>query len=102
MDSPLVILNMELDQAATSSLVWALQHGVEILELWGRVRLHIKTLLEWDGRGEWGWVKCYDDTADTYREEMETWAVRVNWDVFELEFGNSFMIKRKGTLPPFP
>ena len=76
----LQISNMEL-QAATSSLVWGLQHGVAELRLGGRVRLHIQTLLEWDGRGRCGEVTCWHDTRDTYKEEMRTWAARVNWNV---------------------
>ena len=75
------IFNMELDQAATSSLVRALQHGVEELGLYEEVRLHIQTLVEWDGRGRCGEVECAGDTRDTYKEEMETWAARVNWSV---------------------
>ena len=79
----LEISNMELDQAATSSLVRGLQHGVERLELWSGVRLYIQTLVEWDGRGRCGQVECHDDTCDTYQEEMKTWAARVNWSVKE-------------------
>ena len=41
----------QLDQAATSSLVRALQHGVQELTLaWG-VRLHTQTLVEYDWQG---------------------------------------------------
>ena len=47
------------------------------------MRLHIQTLLEWDGRGRCGEVRCYNDTWNTYKEEMKTWAVRVNWAVTE-------------------
>ena len=83
----LSIENMELDQAATSSLVRGLQHGVETLYLDGRVRLHIQTLVEWDGRGRCGEVTCCCDTWDTYKEEMRTCALqcaaRVNWGVEE-------------------
>ena len=88
----LLIYNMELDQAATSSLVRALQHGVEKLGLYGRVRLHIQTLLEYDGRGRCGDVRGWSD-RDTYKEEMKTWAHRVNWIVSEAS-GNIIM-KRK-------
>ena len=77
----LEISSMELDQAATSSLVRALQHGVEGLDMYGGARLHIQTLLDYDGRGRCGWVKCYYSTRDTYKEDMKTWAARVNWDV---------------------
>ena len=86
---------MELDQAATSSLVRALQHGVEELVLGRGVRLHIQTLLEWDGRGRCGEVTCYHDTRDTYRKEMKTWAARVNWDWVSNTGRYSIEIKRK-------
>ena len=77
------ISNMELDQAATRSLVQWLQHGVKRLVLWDGVRLDIQSLVEYDGRGECNEVGCWGDTADTYREEMKTWAGRINWDVTE-------------------
>ena len=98
----LLISNMELDQAGTSSLVRALQHGVKRLELWGGVRLHIQTLLcgshrkavlKYDVMGRCGEVECHKDTRDTYREDMKTWAYRVNWIVSDA-YGNIIM-KRK-------
>ena len=61
----------------------ALQHGVEELRLWWGARVHVQTLVEWDGRRRCGEVKCIDDTCDTYQEEMKTWAARVNWSVEE-------------------
>ena len=81
----LFIENMEMDQAATSSLVWGLQHGIERLQLGflGRVRLHIHTLLEYDGQGRCGWVQWWKKTLDTYKEEIKTWTARVNWSVKE-------------------
>ena len=82
----LYIFDMELDQAATSGLVWGLQHGVEELVLGYRVRLHIQTLLEWDGSGRCGEVTCYGDTRETYLEVMMTWAAGVNWSVSEESF----------------
>ena len=89
----LQISNMELDQAATSSLVRALQHGVEKLRLWRGVRLHIQTLLEWGGRGRCGRVECRGDTRDTYKEELMTWAARVNWGVTEESYWIEIMRK---------
>ena len=73
---------MTLNQAATGSLVQALQHGVETMELVG-VRLHLQTLMEYDGRGRCGEMTCdyYTWDWDTYRKEMKTWAARVNWYV---------------------
>ena len=77
------IEDMELDQAATSSLVRALQHGVKELRLWWGARVHVQTLLEYDGRARCGEVECYGETWDTCMEEIKTWAARVNWGVKE-------------------
>ena len=85
--------NMELDQAATSSLVRALQHGVEELYLHSGVRLHIQTLLEWGGRGRCGREEGRGDTRDTYKEELMTWAARVNWGVTEESYWIEIMRK---------
>ena len=77
----LVINNTELDQAATSSLVQGLQHGVEKLVLQSGVRLHIQTMVEYDGRGRCGQLQCHGDAWDTYKKMMKTWSARVGWDV---------------------
>ena len=82
--SQLRIFNMELDQAATSGLVQGLQLGVEVLWLCDGVRLHLQTLVEYDGRGRCVEVRCEDDTADTYREGG-TWAGRINWNVATID-----------------
>ena len=80
--------SMKLGQAATSSLVRALQRGVqEELYLYRRVRLHIKTLLKYDGRGRCGGMKFYDDTRRIYLQKMKTWAARVGWDVEDKPWG---------------
>ena len=82
--------NMELDQAATRSLVWALQHGVPWLTLGynGPVRLHVPTLADYDGRGRCGVLTMYwDDPAagesggDTYQHSMQVWALSVDWSL---------------------
>ena len=64
---------MELDQAATRSLVRALQH------------LNIQ-----DVRGRCGQVTCFDETWNIYKEDLKTWAAIVNWDV-----SGNIVIKRK-------
>ena len=81
----LVINNTELDQAATSSLVRALQHGVERLWLGtrGLVRLHIQTLVEYDGRGLCGELTHANGRKTTINEQMQFWAARINWDVVQ-------------------
>ena len=82
---------MELDQEATSSLVQGLQHGVKRLVLWGGVRLHIQTLVEYDGRGRCGMVRCWFETPTNYLK-MNTWAKWVNWHV---TWGNCQILMRR-------
>ena len=69
------IEDMELDQAATSSLVLCLQHSVQELTLaWG-VRLHTQTLVEYDWQGrceQCVQVDYYEDKIfrDNYADKM--------------------------------
>ena len=85
---------MELDQAATSSLVLGLQRGVKWLRLGGGARVHLHTLLGYNGNGRCGRALCASDTADTYREEMSEWANQVNWFFVELGNGGIYFNKR--------
>ena len=87
------MLDLELDQAATSSLVLGLQRGVKWLKLGGGARVHLHTLLSYDGNGGCVEVRCDDDTADIYMEEMKAWAIRLNW-LFG-ESGNTGILMQK-------
>ena len=90
--------NMKLDQTATSGLVQGLQHGVERLHLLGGggpVTLHIHTLVEYDGRGRCGEVRCWGNTSAPYREEIKTWAGRINWDVTDEWLGMGIVMRRR-------
>ena len=40
-------------------------------------------LLEYDGRERCGMVQCHQDSGDTYKKEMKTWAAGVGWNVRE-------------------
>ena len=53
------------------------------MSVWGGW-LHFQTLVEYDGRELCGLVGCWDDTRDTYLEEMKTWAVGVDWDLSDI------------------
>ena len=86
--------DMELDQAATSSLVLGLQRGVKRLLLCAGARVHLHTLLSYDGNGRCVWVRCWGDTADTYREGMRVWAIQVNWGFEELGIWGIQMYER--------
>ena len=85
--------NMDLDQATTSGLVLGLQNGVASLNLHDGARLHIQTLMEYDGRGWCGELVCWDNTRDAYQQEVKTWADRINWIVTEQSY--CIWIKRK-------
>ena len=91
----LSICGMELDQAATRSLVRGLQHGVQAVHLRDDVRLHLETLLEYDGKGRCNYLVCYDSTREVYRDQLRTWADWVDWSVevddgFEIDFARKF------------
>ena len=78
----LTINNMELDEAATRSLLVALQQGVRSLGLGTGARLHIQTLLGYDGKGRCDEVRCWGAARDIYRDQLMEWAARVNWEVW--------------------
>ena len=88
------MFDVELDQAATSSLVLCLQRGVAELVLGAGARVHLHTLLSYDGNGRCVWVRCWGDTADTYREGMRVWAIQVNWGFEELGIWGIQMYER--------
>ena len=86
----LSISNMELDQAATKSLVQCLMYNICSLELGrnGPVILDIDTLLEYSGKGKCSQVTFfYDDESDsnefceTYIVKLRNWTNGVNWAV---------------------
>ena len=64
-------------------LVLGLQQGVAALWLGAGARVHLHTLLDYDGRGRCGWMRCWDDVADNYLEEVRGWATRVDWEFVE-------------------
>ena len=88
------LYNMELDEAATRGLVVGLQQGVTRLVLYAGTRVHLHTLLDYDGRGRCGVVGCWDDVADFYREVVREWATRVDWEFVEYWAGEIQIYKR--------
>ena len=81
----LIITRQTLNSEETRALVRAMESGVEKVQLGGKgeVSLDITTLTQYSGAGRCGEVMCYDDTARSYRKEVETWAMRINWDIWE-------------------
>ena len=88
------LFNMELDEAATRGLVLGLQQGVAELRLGYGARVHLHTLLDYDGNGRCGEVGCSGDTKDIYLEEVRGWATRVDWEFVEDGNGGIQMYKR--------
>ena len=88
------LYNMQLDEAATRGLVLGLQQGVTRLVLRAGARVHLETLLDYDGNGRCGEVRCSGDTKDIYLEEVRGWATRVDWEFVEDGNGGIQMYKR--------
>ena len=72
-----------------------LQHGVKKVHLQDDARLHLETLLEYDGKGRCNYLVCYDSTREVYRDQLRAWAIRVDWgmgldDGFEISMWRHF------------
>ena len=60
----------------------ALQQGVRsLLYLYSGARLHIQTLLRYDGKGRCDAVQCIGAAWTIYRDQLKEWAARVDWEV---------------------
>ena len=77
------ILDRSLSSEETRALVRAMETRVEVVGLGGgeEVSLDIRALTQYSGQGKCRVVKCLYYTADRYREEVETWAQRINWQI---------------------
>ena len=76
------ISNQSLSSEETRALVRAMESNVEIVILGDEeVTLDIGILTQYSGQGRCGVVECFDDTADRYREDVRSWAQRINWSV---------------------
>ena len=75
------ISRQTLSSEETQALVRAMESRVETVTLgdWGDVSLDIRALTQYSGQGKCWRVSCSDDTAVRYREEVNTWARRMNW-----------------------
>ena len=76
------ISNQSMSSEETRAMVRAMESNVEIVILGdGEVTLDIGILTQYSGQGKCGVVECFDDTADRYRENVRSWARRINWSV---------------------
>ena len=89
----LVIRYQRLDSEETQALVWAMESGVEIVRLYGKVTLEIRDLMEYSGQGKCRRVWFYSDAVDRYREQLRIWAMNRNWRVIH-DGKYDFSIKR--------
>ena len=76
---------MRLEQSTTQILATCVQTSVECLFVGvnGPVKLHIRTLLQYDGQGRCRHMELFGETGNTYGDLLRTWATRVQWTVRE-------------------
>ena len=63
------------------ALVRAMESRLERVYLGSGVSLNIEALTQYSGQGKCWEVIYFDDTKDTYREDVRSWSQRINWDV---------------------
>ena len=82
----LYISNHSLSSEETGALVRAMETRVEKVRLGigGDVSLDIRALTQYSGQGKCQWVQCDYETADKYREEVRSWAEKINWKLERL------------------
>ena len=92
----LYISRQSLSSEETMALVRTMESHVErvVLGGWGEVILDISALTQYSGQGKCWYVVCWDDTADRYREEVRSWAEKINWKV-TLDNDIKIVIERK-------
>ena len=90
------ISRQTLSSEETRSLVRAMESRMEEVKLGvsGEVSLDIRALTKYSGQGKCGKVVCWDATADRYREEVRSWAEKINWKV-TLDNDIKIVIERK-------
>ena len=98
----LVISKQRLSREETWALVRAMESHVDmvVLGLYGDVRVDMMALTQYNGQGKCQWVRCWHDTARKYREEVRSWARRINWTgQWDLD-GNIMTINRSSISRP--
>ena len=90
------ISRQRLSSEETMELVRAMETHVERVELgfWGDMSLDINILTQYSGQGKCWEVVCWDDTGTKYREEVRSWAEKINWKV-TLDNGIKIVIEKK-------
>ena len=76
------IVKMSLEGVGTQTLVQALESRIERLVLKDVILDH-EALTEYSGQGLCGDIRLYDDTADRYRGDLQTWTRSIKWRFFE-------------------
>ena len=90
------ISRQRLSSEETMELLRAMETHVERVELgfWGDMSLDINILTQYSGQGKCWEVVCWDDTGTKYREEVRSWAEKINWKV-TLDNGIKIVIEKK-------
>ena len=77
--TPMVVIYCQsLNTEETGALVRAMESRVEKLWLGWKVELDIEVLKGYSGQGKCMWIKCYDDTAARYTDQLESWSRDTN------------------------
>ena len=76
----LVISRQILSSEETRALVRAMESGVDKVHLGfcGEVSLDITALTQYSGQGKCGYVSCWDETAERYKEVVRNYSERVS------------------------
>ena len=92
----LFIDNQTLDVEETKALVKSMEaDGYRITLMIGDgVNLDIKTLTEYSGNGQCSDVRISGDTADSYRDELRTWAGNKQWRI-DSDTDSNFEMRRE-------
>ena len=100
----LEITKQSLGSEETQALLRAMETRVETVRL-EVMEMDIRVLTKYNGHGSCWEVKCYNETANRYREQLRTWATARgrNWAVI-FNCSRHFHMRRKEdvTRDPFP
>ena len=88
--------DVNLSTANTKSLLAAMVSGVEEVELGMGVTLDMKTLAQYDGKGDCRRVSVWGDANERYRAQMLSWMRRIDWKL-EKVHGFKTTYARKGS-----
>ena len=72
--------SQSLGSEETRALVRAMESRVEEVMLDEEVTLDISSLIEYSGQGKCRELRCYDEVAGNYGDQLLAWATSRNWN----------------------